>query len=188
MTRINLLPWREKYVDIQNRRFGLFCGLAVVLSLFISLIFKIILGLYLSNIFSDQEYLLKETAKANVKMQEVSSLLAKKNSLLKRIKIIEKLQVTRNLGAEILHDIAQSLPDNIVLIEVYSKDNKVKITGVAASNNDVSKYMSNVDKNTWVAEAVLSEIKNNDLVNYKNINHTISAAPIKFNIDINLKV
>ena len=191
MTRINLLPWREKYIEIQNRRLALFCVTGIIISFFVCLMFRLLFDVYLSRVISGREYLHTELTKSEGKMKEVSSLLIKKDGLLKRIKIIEQLQVRRNLTAQILDGVALSLPNNVTLSELACRADGIKLTGVAASNEDVSKYMNSIEKNSWVSEAVLSEIKNNDQVSSSNNHESDSAdtsASVKFVIDINLKV
>jgi type IV pilus assembly protein PilN len=187
MTRINLLPWREKYIDIQNRRFGLLCVLTILLSFIVCLVFKFMFSVYLIGMVSDKNYLQQELMKSESKMQEVSSLLVTKNALLKRIKIIEKLQVRRNLGTEILDGIATALPASITLFEISCKDDNVKVSGVAENNEDISIYMNNIEKKSWVNEAALTEIKNNEALGH-DASTVSSMEGIKFTIDIKLKV
>lgn len=189
MTRINLLPWREKYIEIQNRRFGFFCVVAVMLSFIMCLMFKFMIILYTAGIVNDRHYLQNELAMSENKTQEASSLLITKDSLLKRIKIIEKLQVRRNLGIEILDGIATALPTKITLVELSCRGDMVKITGIASDNENVSNYLKAIEKNLWVAEAVLSEIKNNAQLGMHPASVVAQiSGDVKFIIDVKMKV
>jgi type IV pilus assembly protein PilN len=189
MTRINLLPWREKYIEFQNRRLAFFCAVAIMAGLLACLFLRMAGSLYLESINSDVQYLAAELAKSAAKMNQVSSLLSKKAGLLQRIKIIENLQINRNLSAQILDGVVKSLPNNITLVEITCRTGVVKLTGIAVTNGDISKYMTNLGANSWVAEAILSEIKLNEVNNdsFKDAAVNKATGMMKFVIEINLK-
>lgn len=162
MTDINLLPWREKQRERAEKTFTVLIVSVVGVALFIvGLIY-----LYTDSSISAQAYrnqrLQKEIAYMDTQIQEIRKLKTLRRTLISRMKIVQKLQATRPLTVHLFEELIHILPDGIYLSHEQREGNRVTILGYAQSNSNVSTMMRNIEKNHWIQDPVLTEIKHTD--------------------------
>ena len=76
------------------------------------------------------------------------------------MKLSKSLKSNKDLSYRILAQIASSVPKRVRFDEVkYNGDIKVTIQGVAASDQDILKFIRNLGKQSYVKQASLSSMK-----------------------------
>ena len=149
MANINLLPWREELRETRNKAF--YVVLAVVASLSLVGVFATVQ--FYSGAVSAQDarnnYLRKETKVLDAQISEIQALRETRNQLIERMELIQNLQGNRPVIVRVFDEVARAVPEELYFTEVNVSGNKVRVKGVAGSNNRVSALMRNFDQSDW---------------------------------------
>ena len=125
MAYINLLPWRERVLKEKQKEF--FTLLIAVGLIAFALIFAVNLN-YQSRIDGQTTrnlFLKNEIAILDIQIAEIKTLNEKKAALQKRIDVVEQLQRSRNVGTQVLDEIAKIIPNGIYITELSKKGNSI---------------------------------------------------------------
>ncbi|CCQ10814.1 Type IV pilus biogenesis protein PilN [Pseudoalteromonas luteoviolacea B = ATCC 29581] len=158
MPHINLLPWREQQRQASKKRFMALIGGLVIgtfFSMFVlgSLYASMRDGQNIKNAFLDQEIALLDA-----QIQEINELNKKKENLQQRMKLIEELQSNRNLGTQLIDEIARVVPAGIYLTSLERKGKMIKVVGRSESNNRLSTMLRNVESSYLLEKPALQGI------------------------------
>ncbi|KTD07151.1 PilN domain-containing protein [Legionella jamestowniensis] len=158
MTEINLLPWRRLRKIEGKRKFKL----VITLGFFVALSFIVIVNFLVKNILTNQinrSYLLKnEINLLNEKIREISKIKSDIRSIKESIINLLKMQNNPVIVIRFFDCLSKETPDNIRLILVELKNNKMIIKGQSKNHVDIGKMMRNITRNRWVSNAKLVEI------------------------------
>jgi len=159
MARINLLPWREQLREERKQQF-----LVSLAGVFVIACGVVFLGdQYLSAAIDTQnarnDFLKKEIATLDARIEEIKELKTRRQQLLERMKIIQDLQGNRSIIARVFDQLVRTLPDGVYFTSLKMKDHSIAINGASESNNRVSSLMRNLDGSEWLASPNLSEVK-----------------------------
>jgi len=161
MTRINLLPWRERQRKELQRQFISIAGGAVVLMG--AIIFYV--HLHMASLIDVQsvrnDFLNKEIALVEEKIKEIKGLENEKQNLLTRMGVIQQLQTRRPEIVHLFDEFVRNVPEGVYLTGITQRGNTIKITGVAQSNATVSMFMRQLDESEWLSNPSLEVIKAN---------------------------
>lgn len=172
MPYINLLPWRENArKEMQQQFLAILAGISAVVVFMVFL-----LNFYYSERLAGQQYrndyLQSEISILNKRIREIRDLNDTKDNLNQRINLIEQLQSSRNLGTQILNEIAMIVPAGIYLTKIEKKDNVLLVAGRSESNNRLANMIRQIDQSPLLSDAVLESIvagkkENSLLSNFK---------------------
>ena len=159
MARINLLPWREQLREERKQQF--LVSMAGVLVVACGLVFlgDQYLNASIDNQNARNDFLKKEIAVLDARIQEISELKTRRQQLLERMKIIQDLQGNRSIIARVFDQLVRTLPDGVYFTDLKMIGDSVAINGAAESNNRVSTLMRNLDGSDWLDAPNLSEVK-----------------------------
>ncbi len=159
MPRINLLPWREQERKVRRREFGIAAGGAVFAAIIFALGGKLVYSSWIDSQTEKNNLLKKEIVKLDAQIADIQDLESRKQRLVARMEIIEKLQRKR---PEIVHqfdELVRTIPDGIYLTAIKQNGNKLEIRGVAQSSTRVSTFMRNIDSSAWMDNPVLQVVE-----------------------------
>jgi type IV pilus assembly protein PilN len=159
MPRINLLPWREQERKVRRREFGIAVGAAVVAALVFALGGKLVYSSWIDAQNEKNNLLKKEIVKLDAEIADIQDIEDRRQRLLARMEIIEKLQRKR---PEIVHqfdELVRTVPDGVYLTSLKQTGNKLDIRGVAQSSTRVSTFMRNIDSSTWMDNPELQVVE-----------------------------
>ncbi len=159
MPHINLLPWREEAREFKQNQFLTIIALVVGVSLAVMLAIS---GYYSSkqDIQNKRnQYLKTEIAVLDTKIEEIKNLKLKRKNLEQRMQLIANLQRNRNLGAQILDELAKIVPPGIYLTKLNKRESEVKVDGKSESNNRISNMIRKIDSSWLLEKADLSRIQ-----------------------------
>ena len=159
MPRINLLPWREQERKVRRREFGVAAGAAVVAALVFALGGKLVYSSWIDAQNQENNLLKKEIVKLDAEIADIQDLEERRQRLLARMEIIDKLQRKR---PEIVHqfdELVRTVPDGVYLSSLKQTGKKLEIKGVAQSSTRVSTFMRNIDTSTWMDNPELQVVE-----------------------------
>jgi type IV pilus assembly protein PilN len=159
MPRINLLPWREQERKIRRREFMVAAGGAIFASVIFILGGKLLYSSWTDAQNEKNNLLKKEIVKLDAQIADIQDLENRKQRLVARMEIIEKLQRKRPEIVHLFDEIVKTVPDGIYLTTIKQTGNKLEIHGVAQSSTRVSTFMRNIDSSVWMDNPVLQVVE-----------------------------
>ncbi|MEJ2181323.1 MAG: PilN domain-containing protein [Gammaproteobacteria bacterium] len=158
MPHINLLPWREELRTAKQRQFNTsLAGAAIVTGLAVAFV-----HIQMTSMIESQnqrnQFLQNTIKKVEKEIEEIRNLKRDKESLLARMQVIQKLQSSRPEIVHLFEEISNATPKGVFLIDASRTGDKLSITGVADSNDNVSAFMRNLDASSWLTNPKLSII------------------------------
>ena len=162
MAYINLLPWREEALKVKQKEF--FTILAAVGLLAFALVFAV--NLYFQARVDGQtarnQFLKNEIQKLDIQIAEIKTLNDKKAALQKRIDVVEQLQRSRNVGTQILDEIAKIIPNGIYITQLDKQGNSIEILGKSESNNHLANMIRAIELSDLFTDATPESITSDD--------------------------
>src|SRR5450631_633829 len=159
MPRINLLPWREQERKVRRREFLVAAGGAVIASLVLLGAGKLLYAGWTEAQIEKNNLLKKEIVKLDAQIADIQDLENRKQRLVARMEIIEKLQRKRPEIVHLFDEIVKTVPEGIYLTAIKQTGNKLEIHGVAQSSTRVSTFMRNIDASVWMDNPVLQVVE-----------------------------
>ena len=159
MPRINLLPWREQERKVRRREFLVAAGAAVFAAVIFALGGKVVYSSWIDAQNEKNNLLKKEIVKLDAQIADIQDLENRKQRLVARMEIIEKLQRKRPEIVHLFDEIVKTVPEGIYLTAIKQTGNKLEIRGVAQSSTRVSTFMRNIDGSTWMDNPVLQVVE-----------------------------
>jgi len=158
MPHINLLPWREQQrKDSQNKFITVLFSVVVV-----SFISMYLLSSFYSGLRQGQDaknnFLNTEIALLNQRIREINELDKKKENLQQRMRLIEELQSSRNLGTQIMDEVAKIVPAGVYLTKLERRGDQIHVTGRSESNNRLSTMLRQVQSSYLLERPVMQGI------------------------------
>tara|TARA_R110001583_G_scaffold43107_2_gene137042 strand:+ start:2960 stop:3547 length:588 start_codon:yes stop_codon:yes gene_type:complete len=162
MAYINLLPWREQALKTKQKEFF---TLLIAVGLFaFALIFAVDLN-FQSRIDGQtvrNQFLKNEIQKLDIKIAEIKTLNDKKAALQERIDVVEQLQRSRNVGTQILDEIARIIPNGIYITQLDKQGNSIEIIGKSESNNHLANMIRAIELSDLFTDATPESITSDD--------------------------
>jgi type IV pilus assembly protein PilN len=159
MPRINLLPWREQERKIRRREFMVAAGGAIFAAVIFVLGGKLLYSSWTESQNEKNNLLKKEIVKLDAQIADIQDLENRKQRLVARMEIIEKLQRKRPEIVHLFDEIVKTIPEGIYLTSLKQSGNKLEFHGVAQSSTRVSTFMRNIDSSVWMDNPELQVVE-----------------------------
>ena len=159
MPRINLLPWREQERKVRRREFLVAAGGAVIASIVLLGVGKLLYAGWTEAQIEKNNLLKKEIVKLDAQIADIQDLENRRQRLLARMEIIEKLQRKRPEIVHLFDEIVKTVPEGVYLTGIKQTGNKLEIHGIAQSSTRVSTFMRNIDSSVWMDNPVLQVVE-----------------------------
>jgi type IV pilus assembly protein PilN len=159
MPRINLLPWREHERKVRRREFMIAAGAAVFAGVIFMGCGKLLYSSWIDAQVEKNNLLKKEIVKLDAQIADIQDLENRKQRLVARMEIIEKLQRSRPEIVHLFDELVKIVPEGVYLTQVKQTSRKLEIHGVAQSSTRVSTFMRNIDASTWMDNPVLQVVE-----------------------------
>lgn len=177
MAKINLLPWRQERRKGRQQQFYTMLGGAAGAGLLIALVGFLYFSSQISRQNDRNAFLQAQIEEVKKKNQEIEELDKKKQSLLARLEVIEKLQADRAKMVHLFDALARSIADGAMISTIKQNGSTLTISGRAQSNTRVSTYLRNLEASGWMVQPSLGEI------NLKAGNNSL---PYEFSLTVQL--
>lgn len=159
MPHINLLPWREELRRERQRQFiNIAAGASILMIGIIALAHINIAGM----IEAQQErnnFLQGQISRVDKEIREIESLEKEKKALLARMKVIQELQGSRSEIVHLFDEIARTIPPQVYLLKLSRTGREIHLEGVADANDNISKFMRNLNLSPWFSNPRLTVIE-----------------------------
>lgn len=152
MAKINLLPWRAERRKQREREFQVMMGGAFLIGVLAFLVALTWMDRVVQGHQDRKDLLTREIAALDVKIKEIEALQEKRETLLRRKKIIERLQSSRYQMVHVFDELVRTLPDGVRLTEMVQAGDAMNVKGRAQSNARISAYMRNVESAQWLRD------------------------------------
>jgi type IV pilus assembly protein PilN len=159
MPRINLLPWREQERKVRRREFGVALGGAAIAGIIFVLGGKLLYNTWIDSQTAKNSLLKKEIVKLDAQIADIQDLENRKQRLVARMEIIEKLQRKRPEIVHLFDELVKTVPEGIYLTQLKETGKKLEIKGVAQSSTRVSTFMRNIDSSSWMDNPQLQVVE-----------------------------
>lgn len=159
MPRINLLPHREEARKTKRREFALAAFAAVFAGVMFALGGKLLYSSWIDAQNAKNDLLKREIAKLDAQITDILDLETRKQRLLARMEIIDKLQRSRPEIVHLFDDLVKTVPEGVYLTSIAQSGRKLEVHGIAQSSTRVSTYMRNIDASTWITNPVLQVVE-----------------------------
>jgi|ERR1700678_3090446 type IV pilus assembly protein PilN len=159
MPRINLLPWREQERKIKRREFLVAAGAAVFAAVVFALGGKLVYASWTDSQNAKNNLLKKEIVKLDAQIADIQDLEERKQRLVARMEIIEKLQGSRPKVVHLFDELVKTVPEGVYLTQIKQNGNHLEVRGIAQSSTRVSTYMRNIDSSAWMSNPQLQVVE-----------------------------
>jgi type IV pilus assembly protein PilN len=160
MPRINLLPWREQERKVRRREFMSFLAGAAVIGVICVLFGKfIVYASWIDSQTAKNNLLKKEIVKLDAQIADIQDLENRKQRLVARMEIIEKLQRKRPEIVHLFDELVKTVPEGIYLTQMKETGKRLEIKGIAQSSTRVSTFMRNIDSSVWMDNPQLQVVE-----------------------------
>jgi type IV pilus assembly protein PilN len=159
MPRINLLPHREQERKRRRTEFAVALIAAAIAAAVVVGGGKVLYSTWTDSQNEKNNILKKEIVKVDAQIADIQDLENRKQRLVARMEIIEKLQRQR---PEIVHrfdELVKLVPEGVYLTQIKESGKKIELHGVAQSSTRVSTFMRNIDASTWLANPELQVVE-----------------------------
>jgi type IV pilus assembly protein PilN len=159
MPRINLLPWREQERKVRRREFLVALGGAAFAAVIFGIGGKLLYSSWIDSQTAKNSLLKKEIVKLDAQIADIQDLENRKQRLVARMEIIEKLQRKRPEIVHLFDELVKTVPEGIYLTQMRETGKKLEIKGVAQSSTRVSTFMRNIDASAWMDNPQLQVVE-----------------------------
>jgi type IV pilus assembly protein PilN len=159
MARINLLPWRAERRRLRQKEFMAMLGAAAIAAVVVSFLIWMFYNGQIDGQNERNEYLRQQITQVDAKIEEIKQLDLKKQKLLARKDVIEKLQANRSQMVHLFDSLVRTIPDGVILTSIKQEGDKLTLEGRSQSNARVSTYMRNLEGSGWMTKPDLSIIE-----------------------------
>src|ERR1700723_3322852 len=159
MPRINLLPWREQERKIRRREFMVAAGGAIFAAVIFVLGGKLLYSSWTDAQKEKNNLLTKEIVKLDAQIADIQDLETRRQRLLARMEIIERLQRKRPEIVHLFDELVKTVPEGIYLTQIKETGKKLEMKGVAQSSTRVSTFMRNIDSSSWMDNPQLQVVE-----------------------------
>ena len=159
MAFINLLPWREAQKKQQQTRFMTLLTAAGLVSFGTIFALSAVYSAQIDGQESRNNFLQNEITVLDHRISEIRELEQKKKNLQKRMELIAQLQSSRNLGTQIMDEIATVVPAGVYLTNLQKQGPSLLLVGKSESNNRLSAMIRSVENSALLGQPLLEFIE-----------------------------
>lgn len=138
---VNLLPWREQRRERRRRRFLALLVVAALACGAVSLLLHRAISANIADSTAENQRLRFEVARLEARNAEAERLRGEQEQTLRHMQVLKQLQRSRPLAAEILAQLARSLPDAAHYRRIARSGAELRIEGEAESQAAIAELM-----------------------------------------------
>jgi len=162
MATINLLPWRDKRREEQQKAFlKNTLGFALLGGL-LGFAWSYSVNSDIENQNTRNQMLSSEIVELKKKAQEIQDIQEQRDELIARMTVIQSLQGNRPLIVNIFDELVRTLPEGIYFSSIERKGNDLTINGNADSTSRIPVLMRSLDESEWFDQSLTPVIERNE--------------------------
>ena len=161
---INLMPWREARRKQLQKDFLSKIGLSALGGLGVIVIAAVLCSSLISGQKNRIQFLKTNIAAEKKDIEEIKTLEKKREQMLGRKSVIERLQADRDQLPHLMYELAANVVDGVTVTSVSYKNKALTIEGKSTSNSSVASYINNLERSEWFDKPEIIIIQNQALV------------------------
>lgn len=95
-------------------------------------------------------------------VDRVTALEAEKAALGEKLEAIDRLKLAKVGPVHMLDELSNAAPEKLQVLELSETAGRVKLEGVSASNQQISKFLSNLDSSPYFSDVYLNSIEQDE--------------------------
>ncbi|MDP5136754.1 PilN domain-containing protein [Rheinheimera baltica] len=159
MAYINLLPWRDAARKERQKQYLTILTATAICSFLLVFLINVVYDTRIEGQLQRNQYLINEIAVLDQRIKDIDTLKETKKNLQQRMSLITQLQGSRNLGTQIMDEIASSVPAGVYLTELEKKGTSLLLVGKSESNNRLSNLLREAEESELLSEPYLEFIE-----------------------------
>ncbi len=159
MAYINLLPWRDAARKERQKQYLTLLTATAVFSFLLVFMVNMIYSARIDGQVQRNRYLENEIKVLDQRIAEIRTLNELKKSLQQRMSLIAQLQGSRNLGTQIMDEIARIVPAGVYLTQLDKKGTSLLVVGKSESNNRLSNMLREAEESELLSGPYLEFIE-----------------------------
>lgn len=159
MAYINLLPWRDAARKERQKQYLTVLTATAVVSFFLIFMVNMLYSARIDGQTQRNRYLENEIKVLDQRIAEIRTLNELKKSLQQRMSLISQLQGSRNLGTQIMDEIAHIVPAGVYLTQLDKKGTSLLLIGKSESNNRLSNMLREAEESELLSTPYLEFIE-----------------------------
>lgn len=160
---INLMPWREARRKQLQKDFLSKIGLSALVAVGAVVVGALITSSLISGQKDRIQYLKTNITAAEKDIEEIKTLEKKREQMLGRKNVIEKLQADRDQLPHLMYELASNVVEGVTVTSVSYKNKSLTIEGKSTSNSSVASYINNLEKSEWFDKPEIIIIQNQEV-------------------------
>ncbi|GAB2920340.1 PilN domain-containing protein [Rheinheimera gaetbuli] len=159
MAYINLLPWRDAARKERQKQYLTILTATAVVSFFLIFMVNMLYSARIDGQTQRNRYLENEIKVLDQRIAEIRTLNELKKNLQQRMSLISQLQGSRNLGTQIMDEIARIVPAGVYLNQLEKKGTSLLLIGKSESNNRLSNMLREAEESELLSTPYLEFIE-----------------------------
>lgn len=159
---INLMPWREARRKQLQKDFLSKIGLSALVAVGVVVVGALATSALISGEKDRIQFLKTHITAAEKDIEEIKNLEKKREQMLGRKNVIEKLQADRDQLPHLMYELATNAVDGVTVTSVNYKNKSLTIEGKSTSNSSVASYINNLEKSEWFDKPEIIIIQNQE--------------------------
>lgn len=157
--KINLLPWRAERRKQREREFYMLLAAAALAGVLLVMAIAGVLGARIDNQQARNDYLRSEIAKLQDQIKEIERLEERRQQLIARKDVIERLQANRTQIVHLFDELVRTIPEGVRLTAIKQSGMQLTLEGFAQSQARVSTYLRRLEGSEWLTQTDLNIIE-----------------------------
>ena len=158
------MPWREARRKQLQKDFLSKIGLSALGGLGVIVIAAVLCSSLISGQKNRIQFLKTNIAAAEKDIEEIKTLEKKREQMLGRKSVIERLQADCDQLPHLMYELAANVVDGVTVTSVSYKNKALTIEGKSTSNSSVASYINNLERSEWFDKPEIIIIQNQALV------------------------
>lgn len=159
MAYINLLPWRDAARKERQKQYLTVLTATAIFSFLIVFLVNTVYSARIDGQTQRNRFLENEIKVLDQRIAEIRTLNDTKKSLQQRMSLIAQLQGSRNLGTQIMDEIASAVPAGVYLTQLEKKGTSLLLIGKSESNNRLSNMLREAEDSDLLSSPYLEFIE-----------------------------
>ncbi len=158
MPQINLLPWRDQLREQRKREFFVMLVGIVIIAGGLVFLADRFFRTELDQQQARNQLITREIAVMDARVASIAQLRQQQEDIRDRIEVISGLQRSRPVIVHVFDELVRALPRGVYFNTLAREGDRLRIEGVAESNNRVSELMRRLDDSRWFSDPGLQRI------------------------------
>jgi type IV pilus assembly protein PilN len=155
MIKINLLPVREARRKANLRQQGILLGIALIAAVVVCGTLHTAIAASISSERARVTAAQAELAKLEETLKEVERFRKEKEEIERKLRVIKRLEESRNGPVRIMDEVSSRIPDRMWLKNMTLRNGVLELDGFGIDNEVIAAFMTSLEESRFLTEVEL---------------------------------